>query len=202
MSSPVFDTNYARNNQETLRWASVAIAGFFTVLCLIWAAMVFHKDRFNQDAAYTIEYSRTVEQSSMNYAFRMLMIAFFFMVTVASSFLSWYIASLHMSKNNLIALDVLNVVTVICLGLAAYFYYKNTRRNDATSRSFLGSACVLEFVALIVLLVSPTAAGSNGTLTQSALAIPLLVATFVMLSNLGRFGSGTVVGPVPVAVVG
>jgi hypothetical protein len=183
MSFSVFDTGYARNNQDVLRWASVAVAGFLTVLVLIWAAMISHNDRFQKDtqqAAKDSEMSDGQGCCSASKTFRLLMVALFFMITIASAFLSWYVASLHMSKNNLIALDVLNIVSVIFLGLAAYFYYKQSR-NDTSCRSFLGSAAVLEFVALIVLMISPTSAGSNGALTQSALMVPLFVSTIVLL---------------------
>lgn len=187
MSAPfsVFDTSYAKNNQETLRWASVAIAGFFTVLALIWAAMIYYKPRYKSDCMKAVQEAMSAGETSTcgtSQAFRMLMVALFFMIVLASAFLSWYVASLHMAKNNLIALDVLNVVIVIFMSLAAYFYYKEPP-SDMACRNFLGSAFVLEFVALIVLLVSPTTAGQNGTLVQSALAIPLLVATCVMLMH-------------------
>lgn len=181
----VFDTSYAKNNQDILRWASVAIAGFLTVLTLIWAAMIYYKPRFNEDclrAAEAAKRSGQADSCGSSVAFKMLIVALFFMITVASAFLSWFIASLHMAKNNLIALDVLNVVVIIFLSLAAYFYYKDPP-SDTACRSFLGSAFVLEFVALIVLMLSPTTAGNDGSLTQSALAVPLLVATTIMLMH-------------------
>jgi len=179
MSFSVFDTNYTRNNQDVLRWASVAVAGFLAVVTLIWAAMVWNSQSFNED----VEKAANKESAEglggtmgSNKTMRLICIALFFLVTIAATFLSWYVAALHMAKNNLIATDTLNVLIVILLSLAAYFFYKRIRSRGAAT-SCVGTALALEFVTLIVLLASPTASGPNGTLTQSALYIPLLVTT-------------------------
>lgn len=185
MSFAVFDTSYASNNSEILRYTSIAVAAFLTVICLIWAAMVYTGDRFKQDVADATSLNAEKDGESVtpgDTLMRRLTIALFFMIVVASTFLSWYVAALHMSNNNLIALDVLNFVVVIFLSLAAYLYYKRDRKKGAAS-AFVGAAAVLELVALVVLLASPTAAGSNGTLVQSALYVPLLVATMAAMAR-------------------
>lgn len=184
MSFAVFDTTYARNNSEILRWSSVGVAAFLTVICLVWAAIIYSKPSFKadvvasvaRDAADNSDLDNIEQPEEGATMMRRMTIALFFMMTVAATFLSWYIASLHMSQNNLIALDVLNFAIVIMLGLGAYMYYKTHRKRGA-ARCFVGIAAVLEWVALIVLLVSPTTSGSNGVLTQSALYVPLLIAT-------------------------
>jgi hypothetical protein len=185
MSFQIFDTSYASNNQEILRWSSIAVASFLTVVVLIWGAMVFTGDPFKADveAAASRDATRDLDDlTGANTLMRRLVIAMFFMITVASTFLSWYVASLHMAQNNLIALDVINFVIVMLLSLAAYLYYKSDRKRGAAS-AFIGSAAALEFVALILLLASPTAAGSDGVLTQSALYVPLLIATMNAMSR-------------------
>ncbi len=168
MSFSVFDTSFASNNTEILRWTSVGIAGFLTIICLIWGAMIYTKKTFTDSIKQTTGMSETLAPR--------IVIASLFLITVASTFLSWYVASLHMFQNNLIALDVLNFVIIMFLSISAYMYYKTNSRQQI-ARVFVGSAVVLEIIALIILTVSPTAAGSNGILTQSALYVPLLIAT-------------------------
>lgn len=184
MSYSVFETGYAKNNQETLRWASVALAGFMVVLALIFAAWLWGKDRYQRekmtaDAAANLAAGGAVAQSMFPPA---LVVAMYFLVTVASTFLSWYVASLHMGKNNLIALDVMNFIVILFLAFAAYYHYRdNAARadpNDVTPKGFLHMALVVELVVLILLMLSPQTAGSAGLLVQSTLYIPLIVASF------------------------
>jgi hypothetical protein len=111
-----------------------------------------------------------------------LMIAFFFMVTIASTFLSWYVASLHVAKNNLIAIDVLNFGSILMLSLAAYCYYR-TKPLRASANGLIAIALVMEMVAFICLIVSPTAAGTDGTLVQTALYVPLMAMTVSAMSR-------------------
>jgi hypothetical protein len=182
MSYPVFDTGYARNNSDTLRWASVAVASVLVVLCLIWGVMIWTKPKFKADVETSASRTAnaTAELSSGNMTLRLMIIAFFWLVTLVSTWLSWYVASLHMYKSNLIALDVLNVLIFIMLGLSAYFYYKNPP-NGGISSMLVSGSLVLEFVALLTLIISPTQAGANGALTQAALYIPLLVTTVTLM---------------------
>jgi hypothetical protein len=112
----------------------------------------------------------------------LIIVAFFWLITLVSTWLSWYVAALHMYKNNLIALDVLNVLIFIMLGLSAYFYYKN-QPNLGLSKMLVSGSLVLEFIALLVLIISPTTAGPNGALTQASLYIPLLVTTVTLMSR-------------------
>ncbi len=87
MSFTVFDTSYVKTNQQTLRWASVAIAGFLTFLCIIWAAVVAYKPRYSADLG-----------TGDNRTMKMLQLALYFVFTLAATFLSWYVASLHIGK--------------------------------------------------------------------------------------------------------
>lgn len=181
----VFDTSYARTNQDTLRWASVAIAAVLFLCCLISGVVIYTKPKFKSDLEAADQKALTTaaatELSSDSTIVKLVVVAFFWLVTLVSTFLSWYIASLHMQKNNLIALDVINVVIFIMLGLAAYFYYKDPPNQAGISRMLVGSSAVLEFIVLIVLLVSTTAAGSNGQLTSSALYVPLFISTLALM---------------------
>lgn len=174
MSFAILETNYAKNNQETLRWASVAVAGFLALIALVWAALIWNSPTFK---------AITQKEADKNARIiGLLAIAFFFLMTVASTFLSWYTASLHMYKDNLIALDVLNIVTFFFLSFAAYMYFKQNPMK-ASARQMTVCAMTLQFVATAVLLISPTAAGLNGALTQSSLYMPFLVSSLVLFSN-------------------
>jgi Na+/melibiose symporter-like transporter len=191
MSEPIFSTSYAKKNQSVLRWISVAIAGVLAVIILIWSAVVSTKDSFKQDVDAEIAREKAEgngDSLGTSRQLRLMMIGFFFLLVVGSVFLSWFVASLHMFSNNLIAFDVIQIVAIIFLCLASYFWYK-TNRSRGASTTFIGCACVLEFVALIVLLASPTTAGDNGVVTQSALYIPLIVSSLcglAMTANMGR----------------
>lgn len=177
-SFTVFDTSYAANNAEILRWTSVAIAGFLTIICLIWAAMVYSKDTYKADLQ---EYAQKNNKQSNMFS-RQLLLGLFFILTIASTFLSWYIASLHVTENNLIALDVLNILIVLLISIASYFYYKTNREKD-TAKSLLGQTAILELVSLVLLLQSPTAAGTSGSITQSALYAPIFIATLCAMTS-------------------
>ena len=185
MSFPVFETGFAKNNQSVLRWASVAVAAVLSVIVLVWAAVIWTKDTFKQDVEMELQMER--EETGGNSMFgtsktwRLMTIAFCFLFVVASTFLSWYVAALHVVSDNLIAFDVLQILSVILLCMGSYFWYKQNRVRSA-AMSCYGFAAVLEFVALIVLITSPTIAGPNGVTTQSSLYVPLFIAT---LSALG-----------------
>jgi len=172
MSTNAFSTAYAKSNQETLRWASVAIAGFLAVVVLIFAGVIASKESFR---------SRIGGMDATERAFRALGIAFMFLVTVAATFLSWYLAALHLGKNYLIALDVLNFVIVVFLGFAAYFFYRKESPKPGYAVGFLLACMILELVALIVLIAGPQAAGASGTVTQSALYVPLFISTLGLM---------------------
>ena len=184
MSYSVFDTSFASNNSEILRWASVGVAAFLTVVVLVWGAMVYTKDTFKSDVEAMVLRDADAEDSvtKVDTMMRRLVIAMFFLATVASTFLSWYVASLHLEKNYLIALDVLNFVSILFLCLGAYMYYK-TRRMRSSAVTLAGFAAVMEFVALIILIAAPTAANADGTVTQSALYIPLMIATLAAMAR-------------------
>lgn len=171
MATPVysvFDTSYVSSHQETLRWASVAIAGFMTLLIIIWGIITFSSRRFRDEMA-------TSRPGWFLPA--MLSAVLYFAVTVAATFLSWYVAALHIGKNNLIALDVVNFVAILFLGFAVFFRYQSSP-NVAASQGSLHIAIMAELIAIIILLASPQAAGSAGILVQTTLYIPLLVSTF------------------------
>ncbi len=180
MSYSVFDTTYIRNNDDTLRWASVAVASVLVVLCLVWSVMIWSKVRADVQSRKTETANATSVMSEGNTTLQMMIIAFFWIVTLVSTWLSWYVAALHMRNKNLIALDVLNVLIFIMLGMSAYFYYKNNPSKNLASM-FISGSLVLEFIALLVLVISSTTAGSDGSLTQSALYIPLMVTTISMM---------------------
>ncbi len=177
----VFETGFAKNNQEVLRWTSVAIAGVLTIIILIWAAIVWTKDSFNQDIDAEIAEEGGGNTMGTSRTMKLITLAFCFLLAVAATFLSWYIAALHLQSDNLIAFDVLQIVAVILLAFGSYFWYKETRSRGA-ALTCIGWAAVLELVALVVLLASPTAAGSDGTVTQSALYVPMLVFTICAYS--------------------
>jgi len=182
MSYSVFDTSYTRIDNDTLRWASVAVAAVLVVICLVWGVIVWNKPKFKEDVekANTEVSNAQAELSQGSLTFRLMIVAFFWLVTVIATFLSWYVASLHMFKNNLIALDVLNVLVFIMLGLSAYFYYKNPSSPNL-SRMLVSGSLVLEFIAWLVLIISPTTSGDNGRLVSASLYIPLLVTTVTLM---------------------
>ncbi len=169
----VFDTNFARNNQDTLRWASIAVASVVTILCLLWAAMIWKTPTFNDDV------TAAVQVNTGNYhTFRLILIALMFLTVISTNFLSWYVASLHMSKYNLMAVDVLNVL----MSIAAFLYYK-TKQMKTSASVLIGCSTVLMFVTLVVMLLSPTAAGVNGALVQSSLFVPSVVAMIFLMCH-------------------
>ena len=184
MSYPVFDTGYAKNNDDTLRWASVAVAAVLVVLCLIWGVMIWSKPKFRSDLQRLEDQTSiaTTELSNGSMTLRLIIVAFFWLVTLVATWLSWYVASLHMYKNNLIALDVLNVLIFIMLGLSAYFYYKSPP-NSNLSKMLVSGSLVLEFIALLVLIISPTVSGANGQLVSASLYIPLLITTITLMGR-------------------
>jgi hypothetical protein len=186
----IFETSYAKANQSVLRWATVAIAAVLTVIVLIWAAIVWTKGSFDKDVQSEIERERVEsggETMGTSKTMRLMTMALCFLITIASTFLSWYVAALHMQSNNLIAFDVLQIVALILLAFGSYFFYKETRSRGATM-TCLGWAAVLELVALVVLLASPTRAGPNGVVTQSALYVPLFVSTIAALGMAATVG--------------
>ena len=172
----VFETGYAKNNQETLRWASVAIAGFLVLVALIFCVVIATKSRFQNEMG--------AGGSPDSKPWRMLGFAFFFLFVIASTFLSWYVAALHMSKNYLIALDVLNFVIAVFLGFAAYFYYRNNDPMPGYASGFLFGCLIMELVAFVVLIVAPQAALQAGTTVQTCLYIPLVVTTLALMGRL------------------
>jgi hypothetical protein len=179
MSYPPFDVKYVKLDNETLRWATVAVAAVLLAICLIWGVIISTKDRFEQDIRATGDGQVANAESIMsqgNYAMRVTIVAFFWIITLVATFLSWYVSALHMQKSNLIGLDVLNVLIFIMLGLSAYFYYKKPAKSGI-SRMLVAGSLVLEFMSLLVMIISPTTSGSSGQLISSALYIPLLVTT-------------------------
>jgi hypothetical protein len=188
MSFSVFDTSYAKTNSEVLRWVSVGLAGFFAVLAIIWAAAISMKDQFKDEMLGPPGSSERQNCSS-----RLLILGVFFLMIVAASFLSWFVAAMHIGANNLWALDALNFVALVLLAWASFNYYRKPSATESEKekmmrmegcRNLIHSAAVLEFVALIVLIASPQAAGSAGVLVQSTLAVPLLVATIACLAGM------------------
>ncbi len=180
----VFDTSYAKANQDTLRFTSIAIAAVIFLCCLIAGVVVYTKKRFRTEleSKTGTEVKNVPVQMAGSTVTRLILIAFFWLVTLVATFLSWYVAALHIQKNHLIAFDVLNVIIFIMLALATYFYYKDTPINDA-SRMLVGSSAVLEFIAIILLMVTNTTSGTDGTLVQSALYVALFISTITKLNR-------------------
>ena len=176
MNYPVFDTNFARNNQDTLRWASIAVASVITILCLLWAAMIWKTQPFKDDVTAAVNVT-----TGTYHTFRLILIALVFVTVVSTNFLSWYVGSLHMSKYNLMAVDVLNLSVFILLSIAAFLYYK--KQMKTSSSVLTGTSTVLVFVTLIVMMLSPTAAGVNGALVQASLFTPSVVSMLFLMTR-------------------
>ncbi len=188
---PIFSTAYAKTHQSVLRWTSIAIAGVIVVISLIWCTIIWTKQSFKDDIAK--ELAKEKQESggdtfSTNKTGRLMCLAFLFLVVIASTFLSWYVASLHVDGNNLIAFDVFQVVAMIFLGLSSYFFYKHTRARGAAV-GLSGCTLVLEFVAFVILFTSPNFSGQNAVQTQTALYIPLLIATMALIGNYSVAGT-------------
>lgn len=182
---PIFSTEYAKTHQSTLRWVSIAIAGVLVVVTLVWCTVIWTKESFKSDMDKEIEKEKKEAGSDTfgtNKMVRLMSLAFFFLFTVAATFLSWYVASLHVESDSLIAFDVFQVVAIVLLGLASYFFYKQARsRSVAVSLS--GCAILLEFVAFVILITSPNWSGQNAVQTQSCLYIPLLISTLATIAH-------------------
>ncbi len=185
--SAIFDTSYARANQDTLRWASVAIAAVLFLCCLIAGVVIYTKPKFRADLqapeGKSLTNDAVTQLSSGTTVVKLIIVAFFWLIVLVSTFLSWYIAALHMQKNNLIALDVFNVVIFIMLGLAAYFYYKDGTELAGISRMMVGSSAVLELIVIILLLASSTASGSDGQVSSASLYVPLFISTLALMAR-------------------
>lgn len=174
MTEPVFGIGYAKTHDETMRWASIAIAVFMAVVAIIFAGVIASRASFRN----------RLGAGDTERALMALKLAFMFLFTLAATFLSWYVAALHLGKDYLIALDVLNFVVLVLLGFAAYFYYRKTDPSMEWTRGLLVCSMIIELVALIVLLAGPQAAGAAGTVTQSALYVPLFITTLAMLGSI------------------
>lgn len=194
---PIFSTAYAKTHQSVLRWTSIAIAGVLVVITLIWCTILWTKETFKKDMQSQMEREKKesggVDTMGSNKMIYLMTLAFFFLVTVASSFLSWYVASLHVAGNNLIAFDVFQVVALIFLGLASYFFYKDTRAR-AVAVSLSGCSLVLEFVAFVILFTSYNYSGQDAVQTQTALYIPMLMATLATIAHYASASKQEVVG--------
>ena len=158
MSFAIFDTHYAKINKETLRWVSVSLAALCVVISFVLVAWLRKLSFKNNSSGKTSETATIIVGTIL------------FLLTVAATFMSWFVAALHINYKYLIAVDIINAITFILLTLYATISIKYDKQMD----SLMVCSLILELTTLIILSNASTSAGTNGSIMQSVLLTPLL----------------------------
>lgn len=155
----VFDTNNLTNDSPGLRYTCVAVAGLVVLIVLLYAL-----------------YQLATKGSSMSVGMDSCLSAGSLMfLALVSLFFSFFIASLNMSVYYLVAAMVFFVFVGVSVVTSMSSYITGVQKKQQVNAArWLTWTLLSEFCLLVLLMTSPTAAGTAGTVSQSTLLVPTI----------------------------